>query len=249
MRTEDTHTASILTHPAFAGPAVANPPSRPGRKPAGVVSLAVQRRRAKVAAVHRERIEADEAAAPAVPGIDRAKVPPAPQAHRPGGAEFGVRVQALTHAGFDHGQASLIGMALAMLQERVSEPAGVLTGTSAVRAYLALHMGWRDREAFGCLFLDTQYAVIGGLELLFEGTLHTVQVHPREIARRALALNARAVILVHNHPSGHAQFSDEDLALTRTVKRALELVGVLMLDHVLVAGACAVSAAEAGLMK
>ena len=84
--------------------------------------------------------------------------------------------------------------------------------------------------------------------MLFRGTLAQTSVHPREVVRRALALNAAAVVLAHNHPSGLAEPSRADELLTSTLKQALALVDVRVLDHVIVARGSTVSFAERGLL-
>jgi len=122
-----------------------------------------------------------------------------------------------------------------------------LTSPSAVRNYLKLKLADRQREVFVCVFLDAQNRVIA-FEELFMGTLTQTSVYPREVVKEALARNAAAVILCHNHPSGVAEPSIQDQALTRTLTEALGLVDVKVLDHFIVAGASALSFAERGLI-
>ncbi len=117
----------------------------------------------------------------------------------------------------------------------------------AVRDYLQLQLGSRPHEIFAVLFLDSQHRLIA-LEELFRGTLTQTSVYPREVVVRALALNAASVVLAHNHPSGAAQPSRADEALTQTLKSALGLVDVRVLDHFVVTGSAAVSMAELGLL-
>ncbi len=102
-------------------------------------------------------------------------------------------------------------------------------------------------EVFACLFLDNRHRVIAGEEL-FRGTIDGASVHPREVVRRALAHNAAAVILAHNHPSGVAEPSAADVAITRRLRDALALVDVRVLDHLIVGEAAPVSLAERGLV-
>lgn len=116
-----------------------------------------------------------------------------------------------------------------------------------VRDYLAVNMGGYEREVFSVMFLDAQNGVIECREM-FQGTLTQTSVYPREIVKLALALNAASVILAHNHPSGCGEPSRADEALTRTVKAALALVDVRVLDHMVVAGASVTSFAERGLL-
>ena len=117
----------------------------------------------------------------------------------------------------------------------------------AVRDYLQLQLGSRPYEVFAVLFLDSQHRLIV-LEELFRGTLTQTSVYPREVVIRALALNAASVVLAHNHPSGTAKPSRADEALTQTLKSALALVDVRVLDHFVVTASQAVSMAELGLL-
>ena len=100
---------------------------------------------------------------------------------------------------------------------------------------------------FALLLLDSQHRLIA-LEELFRGTLSQTSVYPREVALRALHHHAAAVVLAHNHPSGSVQPSRADEALTQTLKAALALVDVRVLDHVIVAPGAALSMAEQGLV-
>jgi DNA repair protein RadC len=117
----------------------------------------------------------------------------------------------------------------------------------AVRDYLQLQLGSRPHEVFAVLFLDSQHRLIA-LEELFRGTLTQTSVYPREVVVRALALNAASVVLAHNHPSGAAKPSRADEALTQTIKAALALIDVRVLDHFVVTSNLAVSMAELGLL-
>ncbi len=117
----------------------------------------------------------------------------------------------------------------------------------AVRDYLQLQLGSRPYEVFAVLFLDSQHRLIV-LEEMFRGTLTQTSVYPREVVIRALALNAASVVLAHNHPSGTAKPSRADEALTQTLKSALALVDVRVLDHFVVTSTGALSMAELGLL-
>lgn len=123
----------------------------------------------------------------------------------------------------------------------------VLTEPDRVREYLLLTLSGRTREVFVVIFMDAQNRVIASEEL-FQGTLTQTSVYPREVVRRVLARNAAGVIFAHNHPSGVAEPSHADQALTKALKSALALVDVPVLDHFVVAGAGAVSFAERGLL-
>ncbi|MBT9567649.1 MAG: DNA repair protein RadC [Thiobacillus sp.] len=120
-----------------------------------------------------------------------------------------------------------------------------LTTPTAVRDYLRLILRSKEYEVFCCVYLDAQNRVIA-VEELFRGTLTQTSVYPREIIKRALAHNAAALILAHNHPSGVAEPSQADHALTRRLAEALALVDIRVLDHFIVAGASSLSFMEAG---
>lgn len=118
---------------------------------------------------------------------------------------------------------------------------------AAVRDYLRLLLGDRPHEVFAVVFLDARHRVLDAVEM-FRGTLTQTSVHPREVVVEALARNAAAVILAHNHPSGHLEPSTADEALTRTLKVALALVDVRVVDHFVVTRSTAVSLAERGMV-
>ena len=123
----------------------------------------------------------------------------------------------------------------------------VFGSPDAVKNYLQLHLAHRKHEVFAALFLDAQNRLIA-LEELFRGTLTQTSVYPREVVLKALHHHAAAVVLAHNHPSGTVQPSRADEALTQTLKAALALVDVRVLDHVIVAPGAALSMAERGLL-
>ncbi len=125
--------------------------------------------------------------------------------------------------------------------------ANVMTSPETTRKYLQVNFQGLQREAFACLFLDTRHRVIA-LETLFQGTLNAATVHPREVVKRALTLNAASLILCHNHPSGDPQPSQADIRLTRTLKEALQLVDIQVLDHMIVGQGEILSMAEHGLV-
>jgi DNA repair protein RadC len=122
-----------------------------------------------------------------------------------------------------------------------------LNSPGAVRDYLRLTLGRREHEVFVALFLDAQNRLLVAEEL-FRGTLTQTSVYPREVVKRALAVNAAAVIFAHNHPSGVAEPSRSDEMLTTSLRQALALVDVRVLDHLIVAGPATVSFAERGLL-
>lgn len=125
------------------------------------------------------------------------------------------------------------------------EQRDALSSPALVRQFLGLWLRERPQEVFAALFLDTQNRLLIADEL-FRGTLSQTAVYPREVARRALAVNAASVIVAHNHPSGLAQASPADRQLTDALKQALCTVGVTMLDHLIIAGSNTFSFAERG---
>ena len=132
------------------------------------------------------------------------------------------------------------------LREKLN--AGVsMSAPGAVRDYLRLMLHGRPHEVFVAVFLDAQHRVVAAEEL-FRGTLTQTSVYPREVVKRALHFNAAAIIFAHNHPSGVAEPSRADEALTVALKQALALVDVRVLDHFVVAGDGALSFAERGIL-
>jgi len=123
----------------------------------------------------------------------------------------------------------------------------VLTSPEATRAFLKSHLYDRPHEVFACLFLDNRHQVLK-YEELFAGTIDGASVHPREVVRRALEVNAAAVIFAHNHPSGVAEPSQADLRITRKLQDALALVDVRVLDHFIIGDGAGTSMAERGLL-
>ncbi len=140
----------------------------------------------------------------------------------------------------------LIQRALDLLAGRL-HTGDVLASPAVVRDYLRLHLGGREHEVFVVILLDSQNRVLDMLDL-FRGTLTQTAVYPREVVKAALTANAGGVIFAHNHPSGLAEPSRADELLTQTLKQALALVDVKVLDHIVVGGASAISFAERGLI-
>jgi DNA repair protein RadC len=140
-----------------------------------------------------------------------------------------------------------IRRALHILESRLRGHGPTVSNPQAVRDYLRLRLAPYEHEVFAILFLDAQNSLIA-CEEIFRGTLTQTSVYPREVVKAALKHNAASVILAHNHPSGVAEPSIQDQALTRTLTEALALVDVKAIDHFIVAGVSAVSFAERGLM-
>lgn len=106
-------------------------------------------------------------------------------------------------------------------------------------------LGHLEREVFAAVMLDTRHRMIEYVELFF-GTIDGAEVHPREVVRVALRLNAAAVLVAHNHPSGEVEPSAADRSVTTRLKQALALVDVRLLDHVIVGGRKSISMAAMG---
>ncbi|MET0517886.1 MAG: DNA repair protein RadC [Burkholderiaceae bacterium] len=130
-----------------------------------------------------------------------------------------------------------------LLQELAQKP--VFDAPDTVKQYLRLKMAHLAHEVFAVLFLDAQHRLIA-MEEMFHGSLTQTAVYPREIAKRGLALGAAAVILAHNHPSGVAEPSRADEALTRSLMQALGLLEIRVLDHFVVGASEVISLAERG---
>lgn len=122
----------------------------------------------------------------------------------------------------------------------------VFDSPERVREYLQLEIAHREQEVFMVLFVDAQHQLLAAEEL-FRGTLSQTSVYPRELVKRALAHNAAAVVLAHNHPSGCAEPSRADTHLTQVLRSALALVDVQVLDHFVVTSSAVTSMAERGL--
>ncbi len=141
---------------------------------------------------------------------------------------------------------AVLEMSRRALQEEMRN-GDALNSPAAVRDYLQLLLRGREQEVFLVIFLDAQHRVILAEEM-FHGTLTQTSVYPREVVKRALALNAAAVIFAHNHPSGVAEPSQADRLLTDALQQALQLIDVRVLDHFIVAGAGCLSFAEKGML-
>lgn len=132
------------------------------------------------------------------------------------------------------------------LAERAREKT-TLQSPFAVREYLKSMLRHEPHEVFGCLFLNAKHQVLT-FEALFRGTIDSASVHPRQVVKRALAHNAAALILCHNHPSGNTEPSQADRMLTERLQQALELIDVRVLDHFIVGDGEPLSMAECGWM-
>ena len=141
---------------------------------------------------------------------------------------------------------SVITLAMKVLS--IKHRAGrVLSKPDETRDFLRLRLADYRNEVFGCLFLDNRHRIIAVREL-FQGTIDGASVYPRVVVQQAMEVNAAAVVFFHNHPSGVAEPSHADEAITRRLKDALALVDVRVLDHFVVSAGESVSFAERGLL-
>lgn len=141
---------------------------------------------------------------------------------------------------------SVVALALKVIEGRFQR-GQTLSDANAVKAFLQLKISEYKSEVFAALFLDSQHQLIEYQEV-FQGTIDQCSVYPREVARRALELNAAATILAHQHPSGDPEPSQADIHITQQIKKVMELIDVRVLDHVVVSQTDTVSFAERGLI-
>jgi DNA repair protein RadC len=124
---------------------------------------------------------------------------------------------------------------------------GTITRPIDAMEFFRARIGHLPHEEFHVLWLDNRHRILG-CDRLFTGTLDGTAVHPREVVRRALEINAGAVVLAHNHPSGVCEPSASDRLITSELESALKLIGVRVLDHLIVGTGSGVSLAERGAM-
>ena len=142
----------------------------------------------------------------------------------------------------------LIDVACQVLHSQVNDSDQFFENSREVKKYFKICIGHLEREVFACAFLTTQHQLIE-FEVLFMGTVNMAPVYPREVAKRALSLNAAAVVLGHNHPSGCVRPSESDKMITKEIKEALKLFDVVVLDHIITGPSVdAFSFADAGLI-
>ncbi|MBZ5875240.1 RadC family protein [Chromohalobacter israelensis] len=141
-------------------------------------------------------------------------------------------------------EAELLSIAKGMARRRLSRGRKISQPALAFE-YLQVLMQDYEHEVFSAVFLDSQHRVIR-FEELFRGTIDSASVYPREVVKQALACNAAAVILVHNHPSGDPEPSDTDRRITQRLKEALGLMEIRVIDHIVVGSEGCESFAELG---
>ncbi|HEV2540596.1 MAG TPA: DNA repair protein RadC [Frateuria sp.] len=166
------------------------------------------------------------------------------------GALLGRPDQPLRSSGLGPAKRARLMAALELARRSLAEQLQALPSLGSPRDsgdYLSACLRHLPYEVFGCLYLDNRHRVLA-FEELFRGTVDGASVHPREVVRACLRHNACAVILAHNHPSGTAEPSAADRAITRELREALKLVGVRVLDHLVIGHGAPVSMAERGLL-
>ena len=155
------------------------------------------------------------------------------------------RFQSLSPASLSRTEkSSVVKLALAVLSLRY-RPGRTFTSPEDIEGFLRLKLTGRRNEVFGIIYLDTRHRLIK-IEELFNGTVDGAAVYPRVVVQQALEKNAAAVVLFHNHPSGIAEPSEADRGITRKLDRALALIDVQLLDHLVVTDGEVVSFATRG---
>jgi len=141
----------------------------------------------------------------------------------------------------------IINQAISIIQKRLEKNKAeiMFSSPTIVKDFLVLKLAEEHNESFHVLFLNNQHGLIAE-EKLFSGTIDSCSVHVRVLAKRALELNANAVILAHNHPSGLCEASNADIAMTKRIKNALDMLEIRTLDHIIVGGSKTLSLAETG---
>lgn len=152
-------------------------------------------------------------------------------------AEAGINdcylISSVDFESWEKAEDELIRQAKCALYRRVKTHGGEITSQQNSKDYLELTLAQEEREVFCALFLDTRHRVIN-FQKLFYGTIDGATVHPREVVKAALKLNAAAVIFAHNHPSGNAEPSEADITITSILKTALALIDIRVLDHIII---------------
>lgn len=142
---------------------------------------------------------------------------------------------------------SIVQEALRILEEKARYNPYTVSSPEDTRSFLRLKLAHLEHEVFAVMFLDNRHQLIE-YEELFRGTINGANVYPREVVKRALQLNAAALILAHNHPSGVTEPSQADEKITHRIKDACALVEIRVLDHIIVGLTESTSLAERGLI-
>ena len=148
---------------------------------------------------------------------------------------------------FNEQQQATINQAMQLLENTLRSPGELFTRSQIAKDWCCLAMAGQEREVFMVLYLDNQNRLLAS-ETLFLGTLNCTTVYAREVVKAGLCHNAGAVILAHNHPSGDTTPSRADRDITDQLAKALNLVDIRVLDHVIVGGSQVMSFSEQGLL-
>lgn len=141
----------------------------------------------------------------------------------------------------------IIRQAITILETRFIHSGEFITNPEDAQHYLILKLAELEYEVFSVIFMNTRHEVIEYREM-FRGTVNGASVHPREVVKAALALNASALIFAHNHPSGNPEPSQADRGLTERLSNVLEVLEIRVLDHLIVGDTSIYSFAENGLL-
>ena len=141
----------------------------------------------------------------------------------------------------------ILSLAENIIEQRYFKKGPTLNAPIDTKQYLTHKLSSKKREVFAVIFMDVRNNVIA-YEEMFQGALAEARVYPREVAKRSLEMNARSIIIAHNHPSGDPELSSSDKAITNKLVNALQTVEIRILDHIVVGGGKTVSFAEAGLI-
>ena len=142
---------------------------------------------------------------------------------------------------------TIVKRALRILEEQARYQSVMANNVNNVKAFLRLKLADKEHEIFAVMFLTNQHQLIE-YEEMFRGTIDSASVYPREIVKAALVHNAAAIIVSHNHPSGNAEPSESDKAITAKIIDACKLLDIRVLDHFIVTTTTAISFAECGLI-
>lgn len=140
-----------------------------------------------------------------------------------------------------------IQRALRIIEGRLQKTGVLIAGPSDAATYFVLRLAARKAECFAVMFLTVRHQLIEYREMFF-GTIDGASVYPREVVRAVIETNAAAIVIAHNHPSGIAQPSDADRSITMRLQKALALIDVSILDHIIVAGTKTASMGQMGLL-
>jgi DNA repair protein RadC len=141
----------------------------------------------------------------------------------------------------------IIEQALSILTSRLKQKTEFFSNAKMVKSFLRLQLEQKEREHFSVMFLDSQNRLIE-YQVMFMGTIDSATISPREIVKAALRLNARSLIVAHNHPSGLATPSQQDIRITKVLVSALDLVEIKLLDHMVIGHDDIISLSEQQLM-